>query len=340
MGTKTEWGFAGGKQCCLISLRNGKGMTAKFTNFGAAAVNLFTPDKNGGFADILLGYDDLVGYVNGSSGQGAVIGRFANRIGGAEFTLGGKTYELFKNDGDNCLHGGKVGFGKRVWEVLEVSESSVLFGYVSPDGEENFPSSVRVTVEYTLTESSSLLIKYAAKSDGDTILSLTNHAYFNLGGYASGSVLDTEMQIFASSYTPFADGLIPTGEIAEVGGTPLDFTLPKAIGADIDKVDLGFYDHNYILGEPGVSRTCAKAFHKPSGRVMTVFTDSPAMQFYTAGNLSETGKGGLFYGKAAGFCLETQFTPNTPNLPEFPSCVLKKGEEYNFTTEYAFSVKE
>jgi len=339
--SKTKWGVTDGKECFLVTLKNGSGMTALFTNYGAAVVKLFAPDKNGGFADVVLGYDDLSGYVNGGSCQGAVIGRFANRIGGGKFTLGGKTYELFRNNGTNCLHGGKIGFHKRVFELLEVTESSALFGYISPDGEENFPAEVRITVEYTLTENNSLLIKYAAKSDGDTVLSLTNHAYFNLGGYNSGSILDTELQIFAERYTPFTDALIPTGEIAGVKGTPLDFASPKLIGQDIDKI--GGYDHNYILGEPGVVRKCAKAYHEDSGRVMTVYTDSPAMQFYTADNLSETGKGGLTYGKRTAFCLETQFTPNTPNLPEspdFPSCILKKDGEYNFTTEYAFSVKE
>jgi len=340
MAEKTEWGLADGQQCFLITLKNSGGMTATLTNYGAAVVGLTALDRNGNFADVILGYDGLDGYINGTAFHGAVVGRFANRLGGAKFGLHGKTYDLFKNDGDNCLHGGRASYGKRVWETLEVADNSVLFGYISPDGEEGFPATVRITVEYALTEDNSLFINYRAKSDGDTILNLTNHSYFNLAP-ESGDILGTELQIFSGKYTPFTAGLIPTGEIADVKGTPLDFTLSKQIGADIDAI--GGYDHNYILGEPGVMRKCAKAYHENSGRVMTVFTDCPAMQFYTGNHLSEIGKGGAAYGRYAGFCLETQFTPNTPNLPAemgLPSCTLKKGEDYNFTTEYEFSVKD
>ncbi|MDR0197524.1 MAG: galactose mutarotase [Oscillospiraceae bacterium] len=340
MVDKREWGFADGYKCFLITLKNKNGMTASLTNYGAAVVRLDVPDREGVFSDVVLGYDDLDGYINGGSCQGAVTGRFANRIGGGEFTLNGKTYTLCRNDGSNCLHGGSVNFGKRVWDVRGVCDGespSALFRYVSPDGEENFPARVENTARYTVTAHGSLKIEYCAVSDGDTILSLTNHTYFNLGGFNSGSVLDTELQLFAESYTPFNAELIPTGEKALVKGTAFDFTSPKPIGEDVKSGKISGYDNNFILGEPGVTRKAAVARHKGSGRMMTVYTDMPAIQLYTAGNLSEEGKGGAEYGNFAGFCLETQFTPNTPNLPDFPSCTLRKGEEYRFMTEYAFS---
>ncbi|MDR0222704.1 MAG: galactose mutarotase [Oscillospiraceae bacterium] len=341
MNVKTEWGFADGYKCYLIALRNKNGMEVLFTNYGAAVVGLNVPDKNGEFSDVVLGYDCLYGYVDGVSCQGAVMGRFANRIAGGRFALNGKTYELYKNDGDNCLHGGQTNFGKRVWGVRGISDGEnpgVTFRYVSPDGEENFPAEAEITARYTVTARNSLKIEYSAVSDGDTVLNLTNHAYFNLGGVNSGDdILDTELQLFASSYTPFSEANVPTGETAPVKGTAFDFTAPKLIGADIISGKIGGYDHNYILGEPGVTRKIAVAYHEKSGRKMTVYTDMPAVQFYTALHLDEKGKGGARFGKFAGFSLETQFTPNTPNLPDFPSCVLKKGEEFRSVTEYVFS---
>jgi aldose 1-epimerase len=246
-----------------------------------------------------------------------------------------------KNNGDNCLHGGSVSYGKRVWSVYGISDGdcpSAAFLYVSPDGEENFPGEVRIIVRYMLTDNNSLALQYSAISDADTVVNLTNHAYFNLGGHDSGDILDTKLQIFAENYTPFDDAQIPTGEISPVKNTALDFTAPKFIGGDVNSGKTDGYDNNFILGEPGVMRKAAVAYNINTGIEMTTYTDMPAMQLYTANHLGEPGKGGFYYGKFGGFCLETQFTPNTPNLPAFPQCVIKKGEEFRFTTEYAFSV--
>ena len=341
MVQKTEWGFANGYKTYLITLKNKNGMSVSLTNYAASIVDLIVPNKNGGFTDVMLGYDNLDGYINGKSGQGAVIGRYANRIGGAKFTLNGKEYNLYKNDGDNCLHGGSVGYGKRVWNVYGISDGdnpSVVFSYISPDGEENFPAELKVFIRYTLTSQNSLKLEYSAVPDNDSIVNLTNHAYFNLGGYDYKDTLNTRLQLFANSYTLVDDGLIPTGEIASVKNTVFDFTEPKLIGDDISSIKIGGYDHNYILGEPGVMRKAAIASNPDTGIEMTTYTDMPAIQLYIGLNLNETGKGNVYRGKYAGFCLETQFTPNTPNLPDFPQCVIKKGEEFKYTTEYAFGV--
>lgn len=339
---KTEWGFANGYKTYLITLQNKNGMSVSLTNYGAAIVNLCVLNKNKTFTDVMLGYDNIEGYISGSSAQGAVIGRYANRISGARFTLNGKEYNLYKNNGDNCLHGGSVSYGKRIWGVYSISDGDspcVAFSYISPDGEENFPAEVRIIVRYTLTSQNSLKLEYSAVSDDDTVVNLTNHAYFNLGGYNSKDILNTHLQIFAENYTPFNDAQIPTGEIASVKDTVFDFTVPKIIGDDINSGKIDGYDHNYILGEPGIMRKAAVALNIESGIEMTTYTDMPALQFYTANHLDETGKNGVYHGKFAGLCLETQFTPNTPNLHNFPQCILKKGEEFRFTTEYTFSVK-
>jgi len=341
MVKKVEWGFADGYKTFLVTLKNKNGMSVSLTNYGAAIVDLCVPDKNNGFTDVMLGYDDIEDYINGKSSQGAVIGRYANRIGSAKFTLNDKEYNLFKNNGDNCLHGGSVSYGKRVWDVYGVSDGdspSAAFLYVSPDGEENFPGEVRIILRYTLTAQNSLKLEYSAVSNDDTVVNLTNHAYFNLGGYHSGDILNTKLQIFAENYTPFNDAQIPTGEIAPVKNTVLDFTSPKFIGDDVNSGKTDGYDHNFILGEPGVMKKAAVASNIESGIEMTTYTDMPAMQLYTANHLDETGKGGFYRGKFGGFCLETQFTPNTPNLPKFPQCTIKKGDEFRFTTEYAFAV--
>jgi aldose 1-epimerase len=342
MVKKIEWGFANGYKCYLITLKNKNGMSVSFTNYGASIVDLCVPNKNGGFTDVNLGYDDLDGYINGRSCQGAAIGRYGNRIGGAKFSLNGKEYILRKNNGDNSLHGGSVGYHKRVWdvEIPDNDDPHVIFSYRSPDGEENFPGEVTIIIKYILTEQNSLKIDYSAISTADTILNLTNHAYFNLGGYDSGDILNTRLQIFADKYTPVGDGLIPTGEMASVKNTPFDFTESKLIGDDIKSIDIGGYDHNFILGEPGVMRKAAIAYNADTGIEMTAYTDMPAMQLYAGINLNEpNGKKGAAMNKFAGFCLETQYSPNTPNMPHFPQCVLKEGETFKSVTEYAFAVR-
>ncbi|MCL1793172.1 MAG: galactose mutarotase [Oscillospiraceae bacterium] len=344
MVQKNEWGFSEGYKAYLITLKNKNGMSVSLTNYGAAITSLCVPDKTGGFTDVMLGYDDLDGYINGKSAQGALVGRYANRIGGAKFALGGKQYALYKNDGENCLHGGKVGYAKRVWNVYGISDGespSVAFSYVSPDGEGNFPAELKVVVRYTLTAQNSLKLEYSAVPDGETVINLTNHAYFNLDGYFAGDILGTKMQIFADGYTPVDSALIPLGEIAPVKGTPLDFTSPKLIGDDVAKLsEIGGYDHNFILGEPGIWRKAAVAYSKESKIELTAYTDMPAVQLYIAINLNEpAAKGGAPLIKYGGFCLETQYSPNTPNMPNFPQCTFAKGEEFKFTTEYAFAVK-
>ena len=247
---KKLWGNHNGKDCYLFTLENGN-MTAEITNYAGSLVKLIVPDKDGNKGDILLGYDTLDGYIAGTSSQGALVGRYANRIGGAKFTLNGKEYTLAKNDNGNTLHGGNVGFNKKVWDVKDYGENGnpyVVFSYTSVDGEEGFPGTLTLDVKYTLT-ADSIEICYNAVSDKDTVMNFTNHSYFNLNGTDAGNIRDHIAQIFADKYTPVSPVLIPTGEIASVKGTPFDFTAPKRIGEDMDNGKLpGGYDHNYVLG--------------------------------------------------------------------------------------------
>lgn len=337
---KEVFGMTDGYKVFLFTLKNSKGMTVKLTNYSGAIVNIFVPDKNGNVDDVVLGYDDLEGYVNGTSSQGALVGRYANRIADAKFTLNGEEITLRANEGTNCLHGGKIGYNKRVWTVDDMSDNSVTFGYFSPDGEENFPGNLKVTCKYTLTEDNEIKLEYKGKSDADTIVNLTNHSYFNIGGIHSGSVLGQIVQINADSYTPVDDRLIPTGEIAPVEGTVFDFREPKAICRDLDKSDIIGYDHNFMLGEPHVMREAAVVYDPETGREMRVSTDKPAIQFYTAiGLQGEIGKDGAMMKIQTALCLESQYAPDSPNQPNFPDCTLKKGEEYSFTTVYKFGVR-
>ncbi len=337
---KKDYGFYNGYKVFLFTLTNKNGMKAELTNYSGAIVSLYVPDRNGIMEDVVLGYDDLDGYVKGTSSQGALIGRYANRIANAKFTLNGTEYKLFANENDNSLHGGMVGYNKRVWTVDATTDNSVTFGYVSPDGEENFPGTVKVTCTYTLTDDNEIKLEYTGISDADTVLNLTNHSYFNLGGVLSGSILDHELQLFADSYTPVNSALIPTGEIADVTGTPFDFRTPKRIGQDVDAGLLVGYDHNYMLGEPHVMRKAAVAYCPKTGIEMTTYTDKPAIQLYTAIGLGgEIGKGGQEMKFQTAFCLESQYAPDSINQPNFPDCVLKKGEEYKFTTIYGFSTR-
>lgn len=346
---KTEFGFFRGYKCFLITLTNKNGMSAKLTNFGGAVVALDVVGKDGSYADVVLGYDTLQGYVDGNSCHGALVGRYANRIGAAKINVGGVEYQLSKNDNKvNHLHGGFFGYNKRVWTVENLTdgdEPSVTFGYISPDGEENFPGTLNIKVKYTLTNANGLEIEYTAVSDADTVVNLTNHSYFNLKGAGNGDIKDHIVQINAEAYTPVDPLLIPTGEIAPVEGTPFDFRKPKAVGEDMDNGRLpNGYDHNFTLGKGGEMRTAATVYEPTSGRLMTVKTDKPAIQFYIGIGLDgESGKYGKNYNRYAGLCLESQFCPDTPNQPafaeKFGDCVLKAGETYHFTTVYEFSVK-
>ena len=337
---RKDFGFFNGYKVFLFTLTNKNGMKAELTNYSGAVVSLFVPDRNGIMEDVVLGYDDLDGYIAGTSSQGALVGRYANRIADAKFTLNGVEHKLFANENSNTLHGGRIGYNKRVWTVDATTENSVTFGYLSPDGEENFPGTVKVTCTYTLTDENELKLEYTGVSDADTVLNLTNHSYFNLGGVLSGSILNHELQLFADYYTPVNSALIPTGELKDVTGTPFDFRTPKLIGKDVEAGLLVGYDHNYMLGEPHEMRKAAIAYCDKTGIEMTVYTDKPAIQLYTAIGLGgEIGKGGQEMKFQTAFCLESQYAPDSPNQPNFPDCVLRKGEEYRFTTVYAFATR-
>lgn len=344
MITKQEAGFHNGYKLWTFTMTNSLGTEVKLTNYSAAIMSVKTADKNGELADITLGYDNVDGFIKGNSSHGAVVGRFANRIGGGKFTLNGVEYKLFQNDHGNTLHGGGIGYNKRVWEPVttdfdeESGENHVVFGYASPDGEENFPGALAVTVDYCLNDKNNLILTYEAYSDADTVVNLTNHVYFNLAG--KGSVMNTNVRIFADEYTPVDELLIPTGEIAKVKDTPFDFT-------ELRKIDNGLidgYDHNFVLsGEKDKHglRKAAYAVEESSGRTLTCFTDLPGMQFYTGNGLDgEIGKNGVKMEKQTGFCWETQFFPDSPNKPNFPSCVLKKDTEFYHTTVYKFGTAD
>jgi aldose 1-epimerase len=336
-----------GEEVTLFTLKNSKGMTATFLDYGAVLVNLLVPDANGKFEDVVLGYDTVAEYEKNGPGMGSFIGRHANRIGDAKFTLNGKTYELEKNDGKNNLHGGSVGYNKFIYEaeIFEEDEDSVSveFSRLSPDMEQGFPGNLDISVTYTLTENNELVIEYLAVSDQDTIVNLTNHTYFNLAGHKSGTVLDHLVQIEADQFTPTTEDLIPTGEFADVTGTPMDFRKLKPLGQDILEdykplIQAGGYDHNYVLKikEDEVSKV-AELVDEKSRRKMSIFTDMPGLQLYTANFLvDEKGKDGAVYQKRDAVCFETQYFPNSCNVEAFPSCALKAGKEYDFVTIYKF----
>jgi len=341
-----------GQQADLYVLKNKGGAEAAITNYGGALVSLKMPDRNGKMADIVLGYDNVDGYVADKSYFGALVGRYGNRIGHAQFALDGKTYTLAKNNGENSLHGGIKGFNKALWTAKTVSakEGQALeLSYLSKDGEEGFPGNLKVTVVYTLTDDNALRISYTATTDKKTVVNLTNHAYFNLAGQRSGDVLGHLLMVQADQFTPVDAGLIPTGELRDVTGTPFDFRKPTAIGARIEEADEqiklgGGYDHNFVLkkgAERGES-LAARVVEPTSGRVMEVWTTEPGIQFYTGNFLDgkSSGKGGAKYGKRNAFCLETQHFPDSPNQPKFPSVVVKPGERYHTITTYKFSVEK
>lgn len=326
-------------------LTNRNGASATIMTYGGRILNLKMPDRTGRFDDVLLGYDALESYEKDTSGQGSLIGRFGNRIGGASFTLDGVTYPLAKNDhGVNHLHGGAVGYSARVWDAEPDGESTLRLHLLSPDGEEGYPGTLRITVTYTLTDDNALSIHYHAITDKATIINLTNHSYFNLSSCTAGDVLAHELQVDADAITPVDDRLIPTGAFMEVAGTPFDFRTPKPIGRDIgaDHPQLkiaGGYDHNFVLNGSGLRRV-ATVTAADTGRRMDVLTDQPGVQIYSANFLTNADlplRGGRPQQARAAICLETQHFPDTPNKPQFPSCVLRPGEVYDTTTIYRFS---
>jgi aldose 1-epimerase len=332
----------------LFTLKNASGMEVSVTNYGGIITSLKVPDRNGKIDDVTLGYDSIDGYLKSTPYFGAIIGRYGNRIGKAQFELDGKTYKLPANDGPNTLHGGVKGFDKVVWQAEPFEregERGIIFTYVSPDGEEGFPGTLSSRVTYTLTDKNELAFDYQATTDKPTVVNLTQHAYFNLAGDGSGDVLGHELTINADRYTPVSSTLIPTGELASLEGTPLDFRTKTAIGARIDAAHeqikrAGGYDHNYVLNREGDGLALAARVEEPkTGRVMEVHTTEPGIQFYSGNFLdgSITGKQGHVYNKRNGLCLETQHFPDSPNQPSFPSTTLKPGEEYKSRTVYTFS---
>jgi aldose 1-epimerase len=343
---RQHYGTVDGKEVYLYTLQNKAGAQARITNYGAIVVSLLVPDKNGTFGDIVLGYDSLASYVKATPYFGAVVGRFANRIGKGRFTLNGTEYVLALNDGPNTLHGGTKGFDKVVWTADDSSTgASLALSYLSRDGEEGYPGNLSVRLVYTLTDSNALRIDYTATTDKPTVLNLSHHSYFNLSGPAGGSILDHELMLNADRFTPIDAGLIPTGKIRAVEGTPMDFRASTAIGSRIGLADeqlrLGRgYDHNWVLTREGNGLSlAARVTEQSSGRIMEVWTTEPGIQFYSGNFLDGTniGKGGTAYPYRSGFCLETQHFPDSPNKPQFPSTVLNPGDTYASTTVYKFT---
>ncbi len=321
---------------------NARGAIAEFITYGAAVRALLVPNREGTPVDVCLGYDTVAEYEEGSCFFGAVIGRYANRIAGSRFCLNGVEYTLTANEGENHLHGG-CGFDKKVFEYEVLSDNSLRFSYFSRDGEEGYPGDLRVTVDYTFTDENELEIEYKAVGDKDTIVNLTNHAYFNLNGAGSGTVLDHWLWIPARRYLEVDGGCIPTGVVAQVKDTPFDFTSMKPIGRDIDvdhpqlKNGQG-YDHNYLVDGEGM-RPVAELYSPESGIKMVTLSTKPGLQFYSGNVITQCEAKGGEYGRRSALCLETQYYPDTPNRPEFPTAVLRAGEEYRHSMVYAFSVE-
>ena len=343
-----------GQEVELYTLENRHGLRADISTYGGILVRLLTPDRQGRLADVVLGYNRLEDYIKDSPYFGAIIGRYGNRIAHGKFTLDGRTHELAKNNqpgGIPCqLHGGKRGFDKVVWKAapfMAPDGPGLKLSYLSKNGEEGYPGNLAVEVTYVLTEDDALRIEYHATTDQATPVNLTNHSYFNLRGEGSGDILDHQLRIYADRYTPVNAGLIPTGELAPVAGTPFDFIQPHAIGervgASHEQLTFGLgYDHNWVLrNQDGKLALAATVFEPTSGRQMEVWTVEPGLQFYCGNFLNgkNTGKSGKPYPYRSGFCLETQHFPDSPNQPQFPNTILKPGETYRSTTVYRFSAR-
>lgn len=347
---KKPFGQVHGQAVDLYVLTNANGLKASITNYGGTMISLVTPDKNGKMEDILLGYDNVDGFVANSPYFNALIGRYGNRIGKGKFTLDGKGYTLAVNNGENSLHGGLKGFDKVIWaaEPFENADGvGVKLAYLSKDMEEGYPGNLLVNVVYTLNNKNELTIDYLALTDKPTVCNLTNHNYYNLTGNTKSNILAHILTLNADKFTPVDKALIPTGELRPVKGTPMDFTKPAEIGARINDKDQqiefgGGYDHNWVLNKKGNELSHAATLYEPtSGRVMEVWTEELGIQFY-AGNFLDgtiTGKGGVVYNKRWGMCLETQHFPDSPNKPQFPSTTLRPGQLYKTSTVHKFYSK-
>jgi aldose 1-epimerase len=339
-----------GREVYSYSLKNRSGSQVNVINYGATITSIVVPDRHGKYEDVVLGYDSLQGYLDDKSFFGSIVGRYGNRIGKGKFKLDGKNYQLTINDGENHLHGGKVGFNKVIWDAKIVEDSiqpSLELTYISPDGEEGYPGKVTITVIYTFTDKNELRIDYKGVTDKTTILNPTQHSYFNLSGSSTNTILDHLLMINSDSITPVDKGLITTGKYTGVSNTSMDFLTPTAIGARINALSeqLLFgkgYDHNWVLRNyTGKVRKIAELYEPKSGRLMTVLTDQPGLQFYSGNFLDGTikGKKGIIYQHRTGLCLELQCYPDSPNKPNFPSVTLRPGEVYHQTTIYQFSTK-
>ena len=348
--TKAPFGQTeAGQPIELYTLKNASGMEAGVINLGGIVVSLKVPGRGGQIADVVLGFDKLADYEKPNPYFGAIVGRYGNRIAKGRFTLNGVEYKLAVNDGENSLHGGIHGFNHAVWQAREVpgADPAVELTYVSKDLEEGYPGNLTVKVTYTLTAANELRIDYSATTDKDTVANVTNHSYFNLAGQGQGDILGDVLTIYASKFTPVDAGLIPTGELKSVAGTPFDFRQPTVIGARINNDDEQLkrgkgYDHNWVVdGTPGTLRPAARVSDPGSGRVLEVLTTEPGVQFYTGNFLdgTSTGKSGKVYQRRYGFCLETQHFPDSPNHPDFPTTVVKAGAQYKSTTVFRFSVE-
>ena len=347
---KTVFGtLPGGRVVDQYTLKNANGMEVKISNYGGVITHWTAPDKDGKFEDIVLGFDSLAGYFTPPPYFGAIIGRYGNRIAKGKFTLDGKNYQLAKNNGENHLHGGLIGYDKVLWnaEPMEGEESALKLTYLSKDGEEGYPGNLNITVVYTLLKDNSLKMDYSATTDKATVINLTNHSYFNLSG-SKKDILDEEVTLNADRYLPVDKGLIPTGELRSVTGTVFDFTKPTLIEKGINEVKDkqiklgGGYDHAWILNKKGNELSlAATVLEKTSGRKMEVLTTEPAIQFYTGNFLDGklTGKGNVKYVKRFALCLESEHYPDSPNQSAFPTVVLKPNEKYSTTTIYKFSVE-
>ncbi len=350
--TAQSWGMTRENQpVTLYTLMNG-GVEVKVTNYGGIIVSIFAPDREGRLADVVLGKDSLSDYEAGHPFFGPITGRYANRIAGGRFSIDGETFEVKKRPGsDHALHGGVEGFDKKVWDAKLLGGEGDLVGvemrYTSADGEEGFPGELKCMVTYSLSKDGTLRIDYEATTNKPTVVNLTNHSYFNLAGHDSGDILDHVLTLHADRYTVTDRNLIPTGEVAALRGTPLDFAVPTRIGeridADFEALKFGAgYDHNYVLAAGGEGlKPCARVVDPKSGRVMVVETTCPAVQLYTANHMKEVaGKAGAVYRKRAAFCLETQHYPDSPNHPNFPSTLLRPGESYRQSTTFRFTVAQ
>lgn len=334
-----------GKVVEVFTLTNAKGVEVRAITYGGIITSLRVPDRSGAMGDIVLGFDSLDAYLKGHPYFGAIVGRYGNRIGGGTFTLDGRTFKLVTNNGPNHLHGGTVGFDKAIWTGEPTSGAGVVFTHTSPDGDEEYPGTLKARVTYTLTDRNELVVEYHATTDKPTHVNLTQHSYFNLA--ESGDILGHALTIHADRFTPVDSTLIPTGELATVAGTPFDFRKPMAIGARINQPHEqlnhgGGYDHNFVLnGKAGDLRLAARLTDAKSGRTLDVSTTEPGLQFYSGNFLDGTlkGKGGQVYQKRAGLCLETQHYPDSPNKPKFPSTVLRPGQTYQSKTVFTFGVE-